>query len=476
MPSVLMLSYLFPPRGGAGVQRALKFAKYLPEFGWRALVVANGGTANDQVTTVQDHSLMRDLPAGSVVQYTQLTEEERRRMERMQSGWRKHLAATDRMGWWVEPAVRTGLELLREHPASAILVTMSPFSAAEAGIRLKAMSGLPLVLDLRDPWALDETKIYPTRWHAWRDWKQMERALRAADLVIMNTPEAARMAREAFDLPARVRVIHLTNGFDGEDLRGAGISVDPAPGDVLRIVHTGMFHSELAGVWDDLREGRGVMSRVKHARRLINLWTRTPRYLLEAMGRVRIPKGKLELVLVGELTEADRAMVEASAVRGCVRMLGYRSHDESVAWVRSADALFLPLHTPLDGGPALVVPGKTYEYMGSGRPILAMGPAGDMRRFVEETGCGITVGGEDVNGAMKAIEAFYEVKLKGREVVRGDAEAVRRFERRELTRRLAGELEAVRSAHERSTGSKASEVAGAEERTRMSAPPKRVRK
>jgi len=68
--SLLYLSYLFPPRGGAGVQRSLKFAKYLPEFGWQPLIIANGGRASDGVTQMKDSTLLRDLPPGTIVRYT----------------------------------------------------------------------------------------------------------------------------------------------------------------------------------------------------------------------------------------------------------------------------------------------------------------------------------------------------------------------------------------------------------------------
>src|SRR5688572_11206752 len=189
MRSLLFLSYLFPPRGGAGVQRSLKFAKYLPQYHWRPLIVANGGieAPGDNVTKIQDPTLLRDLPGDTVVRYTSLTDRERRRYHGGPARVRRRLAATDPMAWWVEPAVRTALELAAEHKPEAIFVTMSPFTAAEAGIRLKKLLNLSLILDLRDPWALDETKIYPTRLHAWRDWTAMRRALSCADLVIMNT-------------------------------------------------------------------------------------------------------------------------------------------------------------------------------------------------------------------------------------------------------------------------------------------------
>jgi glycosyltransferase involved in cell wall biosynthesis len=152
---------------------------------------------------------------------------------------------------------------------------------------------------------------------------------------------------------------------------------------------------------------------------------------------------KLELVLVGEVSADDRKLVEKSAVASSVRMLGYTNHTQSVAWLESADVLFLPLHTPLDGGPALIVPGKAYEYLGSGRPILAMCPPGDMRDFVTQSRSGIVTGGADVVGAAEALMTFYNAKREGRAVVEQDRAVVERFERRELTRRLAGVLDEV---------------------------------
>jgi glycosyltransferase involved in cell wall biosynthesis len=442
-----MLSYLFPPRGGPGVQRALKFAKYLPQFGWRPLVLASADARGDNVVKVEDPTLLRDLPGECVVRYTTPMPLESGRLFQTRMSLRQRLAATDPMGWWVEPAVQASLKLLREHKADAILVTMSPFTAAEAGIRLKRLTGLPLILDLRDPWAMDETRIYPTRWHTRVDWAAMHRAMAAADLVIMNTSEAASAVKAAFVLPATTRVITLTNGFDPEDFLTTDRQTVLPAADALRIVHVGIFHTELALVWDDVLSGRGWRNRLKHARRPINLWTRTPRYLLAAMERLicesRISPQKLELVLVGEPSARDEALIASSPLRERVRVLGYRSHAESVEWMRSADVLFLPLHTPLDGGPALVVPGKTYEYLGSGRPILAMGPPGDMRRFVRELNCGIAIDGDDVAGAADALERMYQAKRSGRRLFEPDYAAIARFNRRELTRRLAEALDSV---------------------------------
>jgi glycosyltransferase involved in cell wall biosynthesis len=135
--------------------------------------------------------------------------------------------------------------------------------------------------------------------------------------------------------------------------------------------------------------------------------------------------------------------VQQSGVANLVKVLGYRTHEESVAWVKSADALFLPLHTPLDGGPALIVPGKAYEYLGSGRPVLAMGPPGDMRRFVSEARAGIAIGGDDVAAAEGVLEKLYAAKVAGRRLFEPDFAVISRFERKELSRRLAAELDSI---------------------------------
>ena len=448
--TLLFLAYFFPPRGGAGVQRSVKFAKYLPQFGWKPLVIAHGGMA-DNASGVKDPTLLKDLPPDHIVRYTALSQTEKDSYFRAQKKWRQPLFATDPMAWWAAPAARLGMELAAEHNPAAIFVTMSPFTAAGAGIELKKKTGLPLILDLRDPWALDETKIYTTRLHARHDRKLMQESLAAADLIIMNTPESAAAVESAFgkNRPAnasgpelKARVISITNGYDAEDFEKS--QPKPVAPDALRIVHTGMFHAELAEVWDRVFAGKGLLNKFKFPCRPINLWTRTPRYLLAAIEKVvqcgAIPKDKIELVLVGEITEEDQKMIDGSPAAGSVKVLGYRSHGESVNWVESADVLFLPLHTPKDGGAALIVPGKAYEYLGSGRPILAMGPPGDMRNFVELTSSGIAIAGDDTVGAATALAKLYESKKNGAKLFEQDKTAIQKFERKELTARLADEL------------------------------------
>src|SRR5205085_10532496 len=129
---------------------------------------------------------------------------------------------------------------------------------------------------------------------------------------------SAQAVQDAFNLPDSTRIISLTNGFDEDDFAKTPAQVPPADADTLRIVHTGLFHCELAEIWDKLLAKRGVINQFKYPRRPINLWTRTPGYLLQAMQRAT---KKYELVLVGELTAADKSMLEGALSPDQIKIL-----------------------------------------------------------------------------------------------------------------------------------------------------------
>src|SRR3954469_11997875 len=95
--SLLYLAYFFPPRGGSAVQRSLKFAKYLPQFGWRPLVVANGGGQHDNVQKGHDPTMLKELPAEAVVRYTALNDAEEKRYQKSLSKFRQRMNVTDSM-------------------------------------------------------------------------------------------------------------------------------------------------------------------------------------------------------------------------------------------------------------------------------------------------------------------------------------------------------------------------------------------
>jgi hypothetical protein len=269
----------------------------------------------------------------------------------------------------------------------------------------------------------------------------MRRELSTAGLVIMNTPEATRALTEAMPEFTETRVVTITNGFDAADFAGAP---PPKRQHEFRIVHTGHLHSELGARH---RQHRWVRRLLGGERLPVDIEARSHIYLLAALARWRSESPGMSrhvrLVLAGATTLSDRLAVERSGVSELVEMPGYLDHQSSIALIRSADLLFLPMHNLPAGERARLVPGKTYEYLAAGPPILAALPDGDASDLVRKSGNGDVCRPDDVGGILFSLRARYESWLAGKHHRRAESELCRRFERRELTRELAVSFERI---------------------------------
>jgi glycosyltransferase involved in cell wall biosynthesis len=434
---ILFIAYFFPPSGGGGVQRSLKFARYLPEFGIEPLILT-GAAPRSSHWAPQDDTLQRQLPEVVQVHRTRpLSATER--PYRVRTRVRNWLGLTSPFGLeWRRQAIALGSRLIEEHRPEAILVTMSPFEGAQIGRELARRHHLPWIADLRDPWALDEMQLFSSGLHRRLAARRMRRELFTASHVFMNTPEAARRLVSSFpEFPAR-RVRSLTNGFDAADFSGPAPATDP---DHFTLVHTGTLHGG--------GENKGSMSR-----RLNGLLTRSPAgvdascrshlHLLRALEAWQADRPdavrRVRVVLAGVATEADRDLVNRSGVAPLVAFTGYCSHAETIARQRAAHLLFLPMHKLPPGRRATIVPGKLYEYLASERPILAAVPDGDARDIITASGRGHLCEPDDVAQMGRLLRACFAAWEKGRDSVTTNPSFLAPFERRDLTRRLAETL------------------------------------
>lgn len=424
MRRVLLLAYHFPPVGGAGVQRTVKFARYLRDFGYDATVVTGSGR-NESRWTPTDETLLEEVSA-SVVRRIAIPEPARpgglrARRER----WFR--SRTQFARWWFagsRGAARTASSV------DLVLATMSPFESAEAAAAISRDLGVPWVADLRDPWALDEMQVYPTGLHRRMELAKMRRDLGSAAAIVMNTPEAARRLTDKFEEFRGERVTTIPNGFDPADFDRP---IPPRTDTAFRIVHAGYLHADLA------EEESHVRRLLRGSAQGVERRARSLAYLCEAVRRLRERKpalvDRLELHVAGVLSDADRRTLPNDLVRAH----GYVPHVQAVDLMRSADLLFLPMHDLPPGRRATIVPGKTYEYLAARRPILAALPDGDARDLLSLTPAAMVCRPTDVN----AMETTLD------ELLRGAAPHDRLFEPRTslLTRferpHLAGELAAV---------------------------------
>jgi glycosyltransferase involved in cell wall biosynthesis len=392
---VLFLSYHFPPLGGAGVQRPARLVRHLPALGHEAIVVTGPGTVHGRWTPA-DERLADEIPPGTQVHRIPGPE------PAVSTGWAS--AAERWLGreapsarWLREGTLEVGRTAARGG-VDAVYVWMQPYETAPAAVRLARELGVPLVADLGDPWALDEMMIYPTALHRRGELRRMRTFLAAADAIVMSTPEAARRVQAAFPELAAKPVLAIPNGFEPTDFAG------PPPerrDGAFRIVHTGYLHTELGRRQARLAPIRRLLGGAISG---VDILARSHIYLLEAVERLLEAEpglaSRLEVHLAGVLSGADREVADRSSV---VRLHGFLPHDETIRLMRSADLLFLPMQDLPPGTRATIVPGKTYEYLASGRPILAAVPDGDARDLLAEAGSALLCRPTDVEGIAGAI-------------------------------------------------------------------------
>jgi glycosyltransferase involved in cell wall biosynthesis len=449
---ILYVAYHFPPVGGGGVQRNSKFVRYLREFGYESVVLSGSGAGEDHWTPV-DTTLRTDIPDG--IQVIRIPGSE----PAGKSGWPRRIERIlDRPSgparWWTSGIVRASEHV--ESDIEAIYGSLVPYDTATAVAEIARRLDKPWVADLQDPWALDEMWIYPSALHRRRDLRRMREVLGTAAAIVMNTPEAVRRVQRAFPELADKVIVSIPNGYDAADF-----AADPPPtraSDRFRIVHTGYLHTE-----EGLR-----LRRVRHLRRIaggtampVDVLTRSHVYLLDAI-RLLVKEDPglvdvLDVQLAGVLTPVDRRV---AADLPFVHFPGYLSHAETVALLRSAELLFLPMQELAPGTRAGLVPGKTYEYLASGRPILAAIPDGDARDILGAAGNALLCRPSDVEGIAAALRARIADWRSGRDVPAPDPAVVRRFERATLTGQLAGVFDSVLAA-----SSDGSVISGARPRT-----------
>jgi glycosyltransferase involved in cell wall biosynthesis len=427
---VLFVTYHFPPVGGAGVQRSVKFVRYLPELGYEPVVLTGPGASADRWTPI-DHSLVSEVPDSTEIIRLPGPPPPRsggararaERWFRLRTGFAR---------WW-QGGIRSRGREARD--LDLVYVSMSPFESASAVAALARELDRPWVADLRDPWALDEMVVHPSALHRRLALVQMERVLASAAAVVMNTAEAARALVDTFSNIDPARVHTIPNGYDASDFA----EPPPSRGDgAFRIVHAGYLHTDLGLAQQ--RTGRlrrllgGDAAQVDHL-------ARSHVFLLKALDRLLTARpelaGRVELHLAGVLSQADRASVEAELSRPeVVSLRGYMTHAETIALLRSADLLFLPMHGLPPGRRARIVPGKTYEYLAARRPILAAVPDGDARDLLARAGA-LLCRPTDVDGLAAALSKAMEHAAPKVGPTSGQRDFLDRFERRNLTRELA---------------------------------------
>lgn len=377
---VLIITYYWPPAGGPGVQRWLKFAKYLPEFGWEPVIY----TPENPSYPLVDESLMSDVPHDIEIIRTkiwepyQLAEKLNKNNKKFKAGqfdvgknqnWKSRLSIwvrgnffiPDARVFWVNPSVKFLERYLQEHTIDVIVTSGPPHSLHLIGLNLKKkFSTLKWIADFRDPWT--EISYYKhlklTSRSDMKHRRLEQEVFTKADLTLATSYSDADNFRNN-----GAHALCITNGFDETDAGRSGKSADKkAAGD--------KFTLSYIGVLEQLRNPE-ILWNV-----LIELVEEQPDFARE-----------FQLKFAGRIDNRILDFLMASNLKSYITDLGYVSHDRAVEEMSHSDLLLITnFPDPASKG---IIPGKIFEYLATGKQIISFGPEeADVAKILDESQSG----------------------------------------------------------------------------------------
>ena len=447
MPKVLMVAYHFPPIISGGVRRTVKFARYLPEFGWDPVVLSINSESSRYPT---DPATLKDVPQGCKVVRT-------RSVEAVLTRWAAKLHLSRLINFlfvpdvsltWVLSAVRAGLRIIRDEGIDVIYTSSMPISVHWIGLILHKLTGKPWVADWRDIWTQSETTIAlaSTPMH-FKLYRWLERAfVHQAAITVAHSEGHGDVLRRDYPRVAPQRIVAIPMGFDPEDFA----KLEALPFSKFTVLFAGTFYGTPAfrqppeQFWPRLRYWVGEKVLDRHIRQTRHLFEdASPLFFLQAVRTLLDARPELaddfQVVFLGKLLPANEALIEELHLESSVKVIGWIPYEQSLCYMKSAQVLFLVVLPSQDGWSGFL-PGKTIEYLATGRPLLAMVPEGDVREIVRATGAGIVLDPRDVVGAKDALYELYLQYKQGKPCNRLGDGMIKQYEWHRLTERLADVL------------------------------------
>ncbi|MDG1805735.1 glycosyltransferase family 4 protein [Flavicella sp.] len=416
---VLILTYYWPPAGGSGVQRWLKFVKYLQNFGITPVVY----TVDNPDFSILDTSLEKEIPQGVEVLKQPIWEpyklasflsknknsktnvgflnSKQSRFAKLSTYIRANFFIPDARMFWVKPSVKFLKEYLKENPVDAIISSGPPHTLHKIGLELKKETGIPWISDFRDPWTdIDYFHQLPLSKNAKKKHFKMEQE-------VLNTSDAVVVVGETMKenyLKHNKNTVVITNGFDSNVSNSAELLDEK-----FSITHVGMMNEDRnpTMLWDVLKE----------------LCTEDANF-----------KNDVCIQLIGKLDASVINGIEGNSLKENTRIINYLPHDKVAVFQKKSQVLLLAVNeVPSARG---IITGKIFEYLVAKRPILAIGPIdGDLAKILTESEAGAIVDFGDSKTLKIKIKELYQAFKKNELHI--DPKNIEKYHRKELTKQMA---------------------------------------
>jgi glycosyltransferase involved in cell wall biosynthesis len=422
MFKVLVIAYYYPPLGLSGVQRTLKFVKYMKDYNWEPVVLTTGNVAyfahDYSLLKESDEAGVRVVRAGGRGPNSFLSkfgtmkippEFLRKILNRISQA----IYIPDNKVSWTKAAYKTAEELLSKEKFNAIFVTGPPFSAFILGDKLKQKFSIPLFLDYRDLWMGSYFAFYPTPFHKLLQKQHEYSSLKAADRIFVTNRKIKEYLLNVYPFLTFEDVVILPHGYDKEDFEK--LKAIPKPNDKMVITYSGIF-----------------------------MEYNSPKYFIKAFKQLSVERPDvtqdIELHFVGFLRKENKKLIKNLKLEGFVKDHGYMSHSDSIIKIKSADILWIMVGRKrnIDA----ILPGKLYEYMGSLKPIIACVPEGAAKIAAKEYGASFITEPDEINQIKETILEVYQLYKKN-QLPKPDESYVDKYRRDFLTEQLTKQMQVM---------------------------------
>lgn len=422
---ILIITYYWPPAGGPGVQRWLKFAKYLPEFGWKPVIY----TPENPSYPLLDESLMKDVPKDLEIVKTkiwepyQLAEKLNKSNKKFKAGqfdvgknqsWKSKLSIwvrgnffiPDARVFWVKPSVKFLEQYLKENQIEVVVTSGPPHSLHLIGLNLKKkLPNLKWIADFRDPWTeISYYKHLKLTKSSDQKHRQLEsEVFRNADITLATSYTDAENFRKN-----GANALCITNGFDESDSNTQ----------TLKSSNTQTkFTLSYIGVLEQLRNPE-------------NLW----KALNDLVTENEEFAEKFTLKFAGRIDDKILNSIEHSNLKNHILNLGYLSHDKAIEEMQISEILLIT-NFPNDSSKG-IIPGKIFEYLATGKQIISFGPKdADVSKILNETQAGKHFSYDDSGKIKEFILEKFTLWKDGN--LSENTQNIEQFSRKNLTKKLA---------------------------------------
>lgn len=437
MKRVLIITYYWPPSSSAGVQRWLKFSKYLPEYGWEPIIY----TPLNPNAFAKDKSLEKDISqnlsvikrpiwepysfykkllgnnkSSKTISVNPINNAEEKTFIKSFSLWvRANLFIPDPRVFWIWPSVKFLKKYLSAHPVDTIVSTGPPHSMHLIAQKVSRATGIKWIADFRDPW----TKIYYfkhlplCRAASWLHAKLELSVIKDADTVIaISNGDKINYEDKIIANGGNTPVFNIPNGFDPDDF----LYEEKTPESSFCLTYTGSFSYEC---------------------NLSSLWI----VLAEISKNNADFKKDLKIMLLGKIDSQIILSIKNQGLGENLNVFGHVPHSETTVLQQQACLLLLPLRKEPEA--QSIIPGKFFEYLASGKHVLAFGPAnGDLAKILKETSSGEIFAWDDKTNLKTAILNHYNIYLaskqdKNTNPISKKTNLIYKYSRKELTAKLS---------------------------------------